>query len=186
MNNYEIILASKSPRRKELLSLIFDEFKIIPSETEEIIPQGLDAFSVAEHLATIKAQDIANKNPNSLIIGADTCVIIDGEILGKPKDKADAKRMITSLSGKTHYVVTGCCVIKDNKQESFSEVTEVEFFKLSDAETEEYINSNEPYDKAGAYGIQGKGSLLVKKINGDYFNVVGLPVAKLNQYLKKF
>ncbi len=186
MNNKNIILASASPRRKELLSLIFDDFSVIPSTADEVIPQGLDALKVAEHLAKLKAQDIAEQNKDSLVIGADTCVIIEKEILGKPKNTEDARRMITLLSGKTHLVVTGCCVIVNGKVESFSEVTEVEFLNLDESEIEDYIATNEPYDKAGAYGIQGKGALLVKKINGDYFNVVGLPVAKLNSYLKKY
>lgn len=181
----KIILASASPRRKELLSLIFDDFEIIPSGAKEIVPEGLNVFDVAEHLAKIKALDISKKYKTSLVIGADTCVIVDNKILGKPTDKSDAKNMITMLSGKTHYVVTGCSIVNNGKVETFKEITEVEFLQLTDNEIEEYINTQEPYDKAGGYGIQGKGSLLVKKICGDYFNVVGLPVSKLNSYIKQ-
>lgn len=184
MFNEKIILASASPRRKELLSLILDDFEIIPSGAEEIIPEGLDVFDVAEYLAKIKAVDISEKYNNSLVIGADTCVIIDNKILGKPADKTDAKNMISMLSGKVHYVVTGCCIVNNGNVQTFKEITEVEFLPLSDSEINDYINTDEPYDKAGGYGIQGKGSLLIKKINGDYFNVVGLPVSKLNIYLK--
>lgn len=182
----KIILASASPRRKELLSLIFDDFEIIPSNAEEIIPEDINVFDVAEYLAKIKATDISKKHKNCLVIGADTCVIIDNKILGKPIDKSDAKNMISILSGKKHYVVTGCCIVNNGKTETFKEITEVEFLPLKDTEIEDYINSDEPYDKAGGYGIQGKGSLLIKKIDGDYFNVVGLPVSKLNMFLKTF
>ncbi len=186
MENFDVILASSSPRRKELLKIILEEFDILPSNAEEIIPQNLDVFKVAEHLAKIKAEDIAKSHKNHLVIGADTCVIVDNEILGKPKDRIEARRMISTLSGKTHFVVTGCCLMNGNKIKSFSEITEVEFFPLSESEIEKYLNTDEPYDKAGAYGIQGKGALLVKKIVGDYFNVVGLPVAKLNKHLIDF
>lgn len=186
MNFKNIILASASPRRKELLHLIFNSFEIVPSDTEEIIPENLDVFRVAEYLAKLKAEDVAISHKNDLVIGADTCVIVDNKILGKPQSKEDARNMITMLSGRTHYVVTGCCITKNGKSKTFSEITEVEFLNLNEKEIDDYINTNEPYDKAGAYGIQGKGALLVKKINGDYFNVVGLPVAKLNIYLNNF
>ena len=185
MGTKNVILASASPRRKELLSIILDDFNIMHSTCEEIIPQNCDVFSVAEILAKQKATDVYNKHKDCLVIGADTCVIVDNIILGKPKDKNDARSMIKSLSGKTHYVVTGCCIVHNDKTETFSQITEVEFHKLSEKEIEEYINTSEPYEKAGAYGIQGKGSLLVKKINGDYFNVVGLPISTLNLKLKK-
>ena len=180
----KIILASASPRRKELLGNVLEYFEVIPSKCEEIVPKNCDPFSVAEILAKQKATDIYNRYSDCLVIGADTCVIVDNKILGKPKDKDDARNMITLLSGKTHFVVTGCCIIKGNKTETFSEITEVVFHNLTSNEIEEYINTSEPYDKAGAYGIQGKGALLVKKINGDYFNVVGLPISTLNLKLK--
>lgn len=184
MNNH-IILASASPRRRELLSVITDNFEVIPSGADETVPDGIGLFETAEYLARIKAEDIAEKRKNAVVIGADTCVIAEGEILGKPKDKADAYRMIKLLSGKTHSVITGCAVICNGITNSFSVETKVEFFSLSDAEIEEYINGSEPYDKAGAYAIQGKASLFVKEIVGDYFNVVGLPVAMLNKKLKE-
>ncbi len=183
LNN--LILASASPRRKELLSIITDSFTVIPSDVEEIIPDNLDVYSVPQYLSQLKARDISNKNPDSLVIGADTAVIIENEILGKPKTKKHAYDMIMKLSGKTHYVVTGCTLILGEKEISFSEKTAVTFYQLSNAEIEEYINTEEPYDKAGGYGIQGKGSLLVEKISGDYFNVVGLPVGKLNKAIKE-
>ena len=179
-----IILASASPRRKELLGVITNNFEVIPSDAEEIVPSGITADKTAEYLAKIKALSVAQIHPESIVIGADTCVVADGVILGKPKDKAQAKQMIKLLSGKTHKVITGCAIMKNGKVDSFSVCTEVEFYPLSGEEIERYINTLEPYDKAGGYGIQGKASLFVKGIKGDYFNVVGLPVAELNRKLK--
>ncbi len=182
MNN--VILASASPRRRELLKLIFNEFKVIPSDAEEIVPKGISAEKTAEYLAELKSKAVAEKYPQYTVIGADTCVVVDNVILGKPKDKEDAKRMMQMLSGRTHKVITGCAIVKNGVISSFSVETEVEFYNLTYAEIEDYINTAEPYDKAGGYGIQGKASLFVKGIKGDYFNVVGLPVAELNQKLK--
>ena len=186
MGYNRIILASASPRRKELLKHITEGFDVKVSSVEEIIPKELATEEVPEFLAMLKAKDVAANFPESLIIGADTCVIAGGEILGKPKDKADAFNMLSNLSGKTHTVITGCALVKGLKSISFSVSTDVEFFNLTKQEIEDYINSSEPYDKAGAYGIQGKGSLFVKGVKGDYFNVVGLPVAKLNRVINSF
>ncbi len=179
-----IILASASPRRQELLRLIFNEFNVIPSDAEEIVNENISAENTAEYLAVLKAKAVAEKYPQDTVIGADTCVVIGNKILGKPKDKEDARKMIKLLSGNVHKVITGCAIIGGKKINSFSAETEVEFYPLSDAEIEEYINTSEPYDKAGGYGIQGKASLFVKGIKGDYFNVVGLPIAQLNKELK--
>ena len=176
-----IILASASPRRKELLKLIFNDFVVLPSDAEEIVPAGTDVLKVPEFLAKLKALSIANTHKESLVIGCDTAVIIGNEILGKPKSKSDAFSMIKKLSGKTHFVVSGCAIVKNGNLKLFSEKTEVTFFELSDSQIKNYIETDEPYDKAGGYGIQGKASLFVEKINGDYFNVVGLPVARLNK-----
>lgn len=178
-----VILASASPRRRELLGLIFKNFEILPSNVEEKVPDTVSAEETPEYLAEIKALDISKKYPDSLVIGADTIVLADGKILGKPKTKDDAEKMLRMLSGKEHKVITGCAVVKEGVCSTFSEETIVEFFDLSDKEIGDYISSDEPYDKAGGYGIQGNGSLLVKGIKGDYFNVVGLPVAKLNRFL---
>ena len=183
--NKKIILASASPRRKELLSVITEDFLVLPSDAEEIIPGDISADETAEYLAKIKAQAVAADHPQDVVIGADTCVVVGNEILGKPVDFNDAKRMLNLLSGKTHKVITGCAIINDGKTISFSSQTEVEFYPLSETQIEEYINSLEPYDKAGSYAIQGKASLFVKGIKGDYFNVVGLPVAELNLKLKE-
>lgn len=180
----DLILASASPRRKELLGLITEKFEVIPSGVEENVPDGIPPEKQPEFLARLKAEDIAKKYPHGTVIGADTSVIIDDCVLGKPRDRAEAKLMLSRLSGRTHKVVTGCAVIKNGEVRSFSSVTEVEFYPLKDCEIEEYIATGEPFDKAGAYGIQGKGGLLVKAIRGDWFNVVGLPVAELSRVLK--
>ncbi len=179
------ILASQSPRRKELLSLCVKDFEVCPSDIPEIVPEGLELEKHSQYLAEIKAKDIAEKYPEDIVIGADTCVICCAEILGKPKSRADAKRMLKMLSANTHKVITGCAVIKNGVCESFSVTTLVEFFELTDSEIESYLDTPEAYDKAGSYGIQSLGGLFVKTINGDYFNVVGLPVAYLNKVLKK-
>ncbi len=178
-----VILASASPRRKELLELITEDFKIIPSGVEETVPDGIPPEKQPEFLARLKAEDIAKKYPHDTVIGADTSVIIDNCVLGKPAGSKQAKDMLKMLSGRTHRVVTGCTVIKNGECHSFSSVTEVEFYPLTDGEIEDYIATGECFDKAGAYGIQGKGGLLVKAIRGDWFNVVGLPVAELARRL---
>ncbi len=182
-----IILASASPRRKELISLIFDNVIICPAECDETLPEDITPKEAVEHLSKIK-NEAARKlsKPDDLIISADTVVAIGNEILGKPVNTDDARRMITLLSGNTHSVFTGVTISNSKKEITFSEETKVEFLPLTEEEIEEYISTSEPYDKAGAYGIQGKGSLLVKKIDGDYFNVVGLPVARLNKEVKDF
>lgn len=178
------ILASGSPRRKELLKLVINEFEVIPSGIEETVPEGIKPEESPEYLAWLKAKDISARFPNDTVIGADTSVIIGGKILGKPDNSDEAREMLSMLSGKTHKVITGCAVCEDGKCRSFSSMTEVEFYKLSDYDIDGYISSGEPFDKAGAYGIQGKGALLVKKISGDFYNVVGLPVAELARFLK--
>ena len=181
-----IILASASPRRKELLGHISDNFDVVVSSVEEIVPPNIPQDEVPQFLATLKAKDVAKNHIEDLVIGADTCVLCDGIILGKPKDREAAYKMLSSLSGKTHTVITGCSLVKNNRSISFSVSTEVEFYTLTDKEINEYIETNEPFDKAGGYGIQGKGSLLVKGIKGDYFNVVGLPIAKLKRVINLF
>ena len=178
------ILASASPRRRELFGLISDDFRIVPSNAEETAPDGIAAENLPERLARLKAGDIAAKYPFDTVIGADTVVILDGKVLGKPENPEDAVRMLTALSGKRHKVITGCAVCKNGACRSFSSVTEVEFYPLDDKEISDYVATGEPLDKAGAYGIQGRGALFVKSINGDYFNVVGLPVAALHRFIE--
>lgn len=181
-----IILASKSPRRQELLRNICDKFEIVPSDVKEIIPQGTKLNEVALVLAKQKALDVSQKYYDDIVIGCDTVVVIDDVILGKPKDTEHAYSMLKMLSGRKHQVYTGCFICYRDKQLGFCEKTEVEFFELSDDEIYEYIDTFDPFDKAGAYGIQTQGKLLVKGIYGDYYNVVGLPVARLKRELVQF
>ncbi len=181
-----IILASASPRRQELLKLITEAFIVVPSDIDESVPDDVLTEKSPEYLATQKAKHIYNNgHQNDIVIGCDTGVFIDGKMLGKPNDKADAKEMLKMLSGRKHKVITGCCICKNGSVNSFSQATEVEFYNLCEKEIDEYIATGEPMDKAGSYGIQGKGALLVKSFIGDYFNVVGLPVARLNKELKE-
>lgn len=181
-----IILASASPRRRELMKLITDNFTAVSVDADETIPQTIEPLKASEYLAEIKAKSACNLYPKNIIIGCDTTVICDNKILGKPKDKDECRKFMKMLSGRTHQVATGCCIMNQNVTDSFTVITDVTFRQLSDDETEAYISTDEPYDKAGGYGIQGKGSLLIEKINGDYFNVVGLPVSRLNQELNAF
>lgn len=177
-----LVLASKSPRRQELLCRITEEFEVCATDADETLPLDITPWDAVLYLSKIKAEPL--RNPKDIIIGADTVVALDGEILGKPKDKADAKHMLKMLSGQKHSVFTGVTVFFGEKREvSFYEETKVCFYDLSDDEIDSYIDTGEPMDKAGAYGIQGYGALLVKKIAGDYFNVVGLPIGKLNRIL---
>lgn len=183
----KVILASASPRRQELIKLIFDSVEILPADCDETLPDGISAREAVEYLSKIKneaSSELTEKE--NLIISADTVVSVDDEILGKPVDKEDARRMISLLSGKVHQVYTGVTLALNGKVKTFSEKTDVEFFDLTENEIEEYISSNEPYDKAGSYGIQGKAGLLVKGINGDYYNVVGFPVARLKREIQEF
>ncbi len=179
-----LILASASPRRQELISLISQDVFIKPADVDESFGPETSAEAVPEMLAVRKAAYISRTHPDDTVIGCDTSVIVDGEILGKPTDDEDAKRMLRLLSGKTHQVITGCAIFKGGRSISLSEKTDVTFYPLTDQEIDDYVATKEPCDKAGAYGIQGYGSLLVKEIHGDYFNVVGLPVARLNKVLK--
>lgn len=180
-----MILASQSPRRKELLSLITADFKIIPAKGEEILPKNISPENAVLLLAEQKADEIFSAHKKEVIVAADTVVAIDGKILGKPADKEDAFYMLKTLSGRVHSVFTGVCVIfADGEKKTFAEQTAVEFYPLSDEEIRAYIATGEPMDKAGAYGIQEKGALLVKRIEGDYYNVMGLPAGRLSRVLK--
>lgn len=179
-----IILASQSPRRQELLKLITTDFEIKSQNADETLPSGISPKEAVMYLSKIKAQPLSNDE--DIVIGADTVVALDGKILGKPSDEQNAREMLRFLSGKTHSVFTGVTLIKGKKEKTFAVETKVKFFDLTDEEIEKYIKTNEPFDKAGAYGIQGYGSLLVEKIDGDYFNVVGLPVSTLARELKSF
>ncbi len=181
----ETILASNSPRRRELLTLAGIEYTVVPSECEEILPENIAPADAVEELARQKAEDVFCRYPDKMIIAADTVVALGNTILGKPKDEKDAFSMLSSLSGNTHTVYTGVCIKTKEKTDIFHCATDVEFYELTKEQITEYIATKEPCDKAGAYGIQGKGSLLVKRINGDYFNVVGLPLAETVRHINQ-
>ncbi|MBR6784902.1 MAG: septum formation inhibitor Maf [Clostridia bacterium] len=182
----KIILASASPRRKELLTTAGVEFEVLVSDADETIPDGTAPTDAAMITAEKKSLAVAEKCTDCVVIGADTIVVLDGKILGKPKDEADAASMLRFLSGREHEVITGVCLTDGNKTEKFAQVSRVKFYELTDGEIAAYVATKEPMDKAGAYGIQGKGCVLVESIEGDYFNIVGLPVAATVRALKKF
>lgn len=184
----KIILASKSPRRKWLLEQVGLDFEVIPSNFEENIEGQKFSRELIENLAYQKAKEVADRLSEGLIIGADTIVILKNNILGKPKDKEDAKRMLEMLSGKTHKVLTAVCVIDKDEDKTLinSCISKVTFKKLAKEEIEAYIQTKEPMDKAGSYGIQAYGSLFVEKVEGCYNNIVGLPLNLLYEMLKAF
>ncbi len=177
-----IILASASPRRKEILELAGFEFKVMPTDVDENLPYPMSPGKTVEYLSKIKAMPL--KNNEDMIIGSDTVVAIDGKIIGKPKDEEDAFNILKTLSGRTHCVYTGVTILFKDKEITFSEKTDVEFYEFSDKEILDYIATKEPMDKAGAYGVQGTACKFVKKINGDYFNVIGFPVARFYNVYK--
>lgn len=179
-----LILASGSPRRKELLARTGRTFRVVVSDADEIAPKDMAPVDVAMHNARAKALAVASGQPASAtVIGADTIVVLDGRVFGKPLDERDAHRMLRELSGKTHQVITGVALAHEGQCETFTEVTDVCFRELSDEEITVYVTTGEPLDKAGAYGIQGAAGAFVDHIEGDYDNVVGLPVARLERAL---
>ena len=182
-----IILASQSPRRKELLKRIgIENFKVIPAQGEELATRTLTADQLVEELSQRKCAEVAAAHPKDLIIAADTVVSINNRVLGKPRTEEDAAQMLAALSGKLHLVYTGVTVAKEGRTLTQHEVTSVRFRTLTQADIIRYIATGEPMDKAGAYGIQGYGSVLVEGISGDYYNVMGLPVCRLARMLARF
>jgi septum formation protein len=183
-----VILASASPRRKELLRLAGLKFRVVASDYEESLDLGLKPRELAKHLSLEKALSVSRKYGDALIIAADTFIVFRGKLLGKPHTTAEAVRMLTLLSGKVHTVITGYAVLdaQTGKRISRAVETRVWFRRLTAAEIKAYVRTGEPLDKAGAYAIQGRGSLIVRKIEGDYFNVIGLPLASLADTLKNF
>lgn len=180
------ILASASPRRRELLAMAGIPFEVHVSRVEERLDPAWSAAGAARNLARQKALDVSAKFPEACVIAADTIVEIDGILLGKPLDADDAARMLRLLSGREHRVVTGVCLRRGEAERVFSRETLVRFYPLNEEEIEAYVRSGEPMDKAGAYGIQGPGALLVEGITGDYYNVMGLPLAMLIRELRAF
>ncbi|MDU1583543.1 MAG: nucleoside triphosphate pyrophosphatase [Peptoniphilus harei] len=181
-----MILASNSPRRREILSNFID-FTVISKEIDEIKDDCFSPWTTVMALAYEKGIEVAKDNVEEIVLSADTLVELDGKLLGKPKNREDAKIMIKSLSGKIHNVYTGYAIFKLSKKIKYVsyDKSSVKFYDLNDDEIEKYLNTLEYKDKAGAYGIQGKGSLLVEKIEGDYFNIVGFPIGKINRDLMR-
>ena len=182
----KIILASASPRRKELMELAGYDFEVICADIVEVVPEEAMPQEVVMSLALQKAQAVAAEHKEAVVIGSDTVVALDEKILGKPHSEQEACEMLRSLSGRTHKVFTGVAIVCGGKVKNFFDETDVEFYSLGDDEIKKYVATGEPTDKAGAYGIQGKGSVLVKRINGDFFSVMGLPIAKLYREMRDF
>ncbi len=181
-----LILASSSPRRKELLEQANLTFSIKTSSIEEVVDPSFSPAEVVQSLALQKAKAVAGSFTDDVVLGADTIVVLDNEILGKPKDKDDAIRMLKMLSGQTHFVYTGVAMVVNDNIRTFTVETRVTFWDLTEDEITFYTNSPQPYDKAGSYGIQDFGATFVKEIEGDYFAVVGLPIARTVRELKQF
>jgi septum formation protein len=185
LNDKKIVLASQSPRRASLLRSIGLEFEVISPGISEEIKDNDNPIESARHIAIEKAQWTKKNIAADLIISADTLVIKDNKIFLKPKDIDEASSMLRALSNSTHDVITAVCLLSEKQQIVIHEITEVTFYELSDIELKDYINSGEPMDKAGAYGIQGFASIFIRKIEGCYFNVMGFPIAKFYQSLKE-
>lgn len=187
LNKYQVILASKSPRRKDLLTALGVDFKVKEqTNQDESYPETLQGAEIVEFLAKQKSSSFETKE-NELIISADTIVYVENKVLGKPNNEYEAKEMLKLLSGKTHQVFTGVCLKTKEKQRVFSVTSSVTFSSLSDEEIDFYIKNFQPFDKAGAYGIQEWiGFIGIQSISGSYWNVMGLPLQRLYQELKKF
>ena len=183
-----IILASASPRRKVLLEKIGLIFEVEPSNYEEDIPLRLEPHEFARNISLEKGKIVASKHKNSIVIAADTFIVFGGQILGKPHTEKDAREMLEAISGKYHSVITGFSIIDTGKNKTLSKSVETKVYirNLTLSEIDAYVKSREPLDKAGAYAIQGLGSVFVEKIDGDYYNVVGFPLSALTEALKEF
>jgi len=184
LKKHSFILASQSPRRRELLRLLDIEFVVKPSDVEEIVEPGVPFEQVVMDLAKQKAAHIAYDHPDRIVLGFDTLVIHNHEALGKPRDRADAFQMLRRLSNDTHRVLTGCAMVCCDEIETFYDFADVTFHPMTDAEINDYLDTGEPFDKAGAYGIQGYGGRYVKKVDGDYYSVMGVPLSKLYQHIR--
>ena len=180
-----VVLASASPRRRELLDLIRIRHEVMPADVDESTRAGESPEAYVERVARDKAGTIAERVSNALIVAADTTVVLDGEILAKPDDAADARRMLARLSARTHDVFTGIAVARDGRMESAVERVAVTFRALSSVEIDAYVATGEPLDKAGAYGIQGYGATIVERIDGDYFSVMGLGLRRLVELMQR-
>ena len=179
----QLILASASPRRKELLSLLKIPFLVRAADIDETMDPQKPADQEVARVSRLKALAVSREKED-VVIAADTIVVCDNRVLGKPRDQEDAVNMLKLLSGRDHQVMTGCTILRGDKTETFTEITDLHFRELSDREIRKYVESGEPMDKAGAYGIQGGAALFCEKLSGDYYNVVGLPVCRLFETLR--
>ncbi|NYF25013.1 nucleoside triphosphate pyrophosphatase [Sporosarcina sp. JAI121] len=186
MINKPVILASASPRRKEILNLLGFPFRVVPSNVSEVMDvENGDFKEYARKLAALKTSAVADDEPGSIVIGADTIVVHEGKLYSKPESKEQATAFLKELSGETHTVITGVGLSIDGVIRTFSVETKVTFRQLDDVLIDAYVESGDPMDKAGGYGIQTAGSLLVEKIDGDYYNVMGLPISKLTEHMRR-
>jgi len=184
----KIILASASPRRKELLEKIGLKFEVDSAFSDEALRPDVPPHELARQLSLAKAMIVSERHPDTIVIAADTFGVLEGKLLGKPRDAAEARQMLGQLSGKSHKVITGLTVVDTGEKKTVSRSVEtiVHFRKLTEAEIDAYVATGEPLDKAAAYAIQGKGSVLIKKIEGDFYNVIGLPLSMLSMILKEY
>ena len=179
-----LILASQSPRRKELLGLFGIPFTVRVADIDETMDANANPYDEVARVSRLKALAV-DRSETDIVVAADTIVVCDGKVLGKPRDEADAAAMLGLLSGRDHQVMTGCTVLRGEQAVTFTEVTHIHFRDLTDKEIARYVASGEPMDKAGSYGIQGGAALFCDGMNGDYYNVMGLPVCRLGQVLKE-
>lgn len=186
MSNKRIILASQSPRRKELMGLLFPRFEVRASDVDETLPEGVSLGRAVELLALRKGQAVAQAAPDALVVAADTLVTLGSTVLGKPSGREDAARMLRLLSGRVHQVYTGVALLEGERMKRFHCVTDVEFSPLTEEEIRWYLSTGEPFDKAGAYGIQGYGARFIRGVREDFFNVMGLPVNELYRQIMQF
>ena len=182
----KLILASQSPRRRQLLSLLNIPFDIAPADIEETINEDKPLREEIEKLSFLKANAVFKDNKDAVVIGSDTIVTLDNKVLGKPEDKEDAKRMLRLLQNNKHVVITAVTIISSKMSETFSVVSDVYFYPLSEEEIDKYLENDEGYDKAGAYAIQGLGSKFIKKIDGDFYAIMGFPIGEVYHRLKKY
>lgn len=182
----KVILASKSPRRKQIMEMLDIPFEIIVADIDEKINPNNELRKEIENISFLKALKVFNDNKDAVVVGSDTIVVVNNEVLGKPKNEEDAKRMLKLLQNNMHHVITGVTILANGESETFSNVSEVYFNPLTDEEIEDYIKTKEPMDKAGAYAIQGIGAKFIKKINGDYYSIMGLPLSELNIRIQKY
>jgi septum formation protein len=178
-----VILASASPRRREILDLLGITYMVCPAQSEASADTTVSVEEAIMYVARGKAEEVAAAYPDSVVLGADTAVVIDGEILGKPQNIEEAKAMLRRLSGRTHRVITGVWVCGKGFDKGFADVAEVTFYPLTEAEIDEYVATKEPMDKAGAYAVQGRGARYIQGLNGDFYTVMGLPSGRLYRFL---